>query len=279
MDQVNTAAWIGRTICDQGGIDALSAAKLHATIGHPHMAHPAPGDLLPALWHWAAFPPLTHVTQLGPDGHPGPGELMPPLRLPRRMWAGGALRFHAPLRVGDTLSRQVSLRSAVEKETASGPMALVTLDHAITGPRGLAIEERQDIVYLPMPDTFTPPKKRQMPAPGAETVAMSMPLLLRYSAVTFNAHRIHYDLDYTRTVEKYPDLVVHGPLQASLLMRHAITQKGRPPVYFDFRAVHPMFASGDLDICTTEEDGIMSLYSGQDGHQGMQATAMWEDTQ
>ena len=177
------------------------------------------------------------------------------------------------------MDRQVSLRAVVEKETASGPMALVTVDQTITGPRGLAIEERQDIVYLPMPDTFTPPKKREMPAPSAETVEVSTPLLLRYSAVTFNAHRIHYDLDYTRSVEKYPNLVVHGPLQASLLMRHAIAHKGRPPVYFDFRAVHPMFVDADLDICTTEEDGVMSLYSGQAGHQGMQATAMWEDTQ
>lgn len=278
MDQVNTSAWIGRTISDQGGLDAMGAAKLHATIGHADTRAPTTADPLPPLWHWSAFPPLDHVDDLGTDGHPGRSDLLPPLRLPRRMWAGGALRFHAPLRIGDPLTRQVSLRSIVEKETATGLMAIVTLDHAISGPQGLAIEERQDLVYLPMPTRFIPPMERRMPCATTERITMSQPLLMRYSASTFNAHRIHYDVDYARSVEKYPDLLVHGPLQASLLMRHAIAQKGRVPAYFDFRAVHPMFVHSDLDICTTQEDGIMSLFSGQDGHQGMQATAIWEDT-
>ncbi|WP_147114255.1 MaoC family dehydratase N-terminal domain-containing protein [Tateyamaria sp. syn59] len=279
MDQVNLAAWVGKSTSDVGGIDNSLAAKLHATIGRSDETAPRKGALIPSLWHWSAFPPLSHVDSLGVDGHPAPGALLPPLGLPRRMWAGGALSFHAPIHVGDTLHRQTAVRSVDTKTTAAGPMALVTLDHTITGPQGLAIEERQDIVYLPMPDVFTPPKKRGMPADTTERVDASPTLLFRYSAATFNSHRIHYDLDYARSVEKYPGLVVHGPLQAALLMRHATKQTGQRPIFFDFRAVHPLFAGTPVDICTTEDDGVLSLFTGQDGHQGMQATALFGGTQ
>ena len=280
MDQLNVSAWVGRGISDRGGIAVTKANQIHATIGRADTPAPRRGDLLPGLWHWCAFPPLTHVDQLGPDGHPGPGELLPPLRLRRRMWAGGSLRFHAPLRVGDTMIRNSAVRTVEEKEGATGPMALVTVDHRVTGPQGLAIEERQDIVFMDIPDSFTPPKKRPMPAAETERVDMSAPLLFRFSALTFNAHRIHYDLDYTRDVEHYPGLVVHGPLQAALMLRHATARKGRLPVQFDFRAVHPMFAGTPLDICAVEEDDVtMTLYTGQEGHQGMVATATWDGTQ
>lgn len=279
MDQVNTQAWVGRAVSDQGGVDPSMAAKIHATIGRAGTPTPRLGDPLPPLWHWSAFPPVAHMDRLGADGHPGAGDLMPPLRLPRRMWGGGELRFFAPLRIGDPMERHTSIRAIEEKQTSAGAMALVTLDHTITGPCGVAIQERQDIVYLPMPETFSPPKKREMPAGASEAVETSPALLFRYSAVTFNAHRIHYDLDYARHTEKYPGLVVHGPLQATMMMRHAVAKKGRTPEFFDFRAVHPLFAGTALDICTTEDDGVMSILCGQDGHQGMRATAIWEETQ
>lgn len=278
MDQLNIGAWVGRSVQDHGSITEMTAAQIHATVGTPGQAAPVQGDLLPGLWHWCAFPPLTHVTDLGRDGHPGPGALLPPIRLERRMWAGGSLRFHAPLRVGDMLTRRSTVRTVIEKEGATGPLILLTVDHQIFGPRGLAIEERQDIVYLDIPDTFTPPKKRPMPDVQARH-AMTPPLLFRYSAVTFNAHRIHYDLDYTRDAEKYPGLVVHGPLQATLLMRHATERQGTMPSQFDFRGVHPMFEGSDLEIAAVEDDGAMALYAGQDGHQGMAATAIWEGVQ
>ena len=279
MDQVNLDAWVGKTISDVGGIDIATAARIHATIGRSDAIAPRNGSLLPPLWHWSAFAPTAHLDHLGADGHPAPGTLLPPLGLPRRMWAGGALSFHAPLRVGDTLRRHTSVRSVDTKTTGSGPMALVTLDHMIYGPQGLAVEERQDIVYLPMPERFTPPKARVMPNDTAETVDMSPALLFRYSAVTFNAPRIHYDADYAREVEKYPGLVVQGPLQAALLMRHATERTQGHPVYFDFRAVHPVFAGTPLEICASEDDGTMVLFTGQSGHQGMQATAVFEATQ
>lgn len=279
MDQVNLDAWVGKTVSEVGGIDIAAAAKLHATIGRADAGAPRNGDLLPPLWHWAAFAPTAHTDHLGTDGHPAPGALLPPMGLPRRMWAGGALSFHAPVRVGDTLCRHTSVRSVDTKTTATGPMAIVTLDHMIFGPQGLAIEERQDIVYLPMPERFTPPHARPMPADTAEQIDVTPTLLFRYSAATFNAHRIHYDLDYAQTVEKYPGLVVHGPLQATCLMRHATEQTGSHPVYFDFRAVHPLFAGTPMDICATEDEGMMVLFTGQNGHQGMQATAVFEATQ
>ncbi|APX12571.1 FAS1-like dehydratase domain-containing protein [Tateyamaria omphalii] len=279
MDQINTAAWVGKCASDMGCIDDAMATKLHATIGRSNEAAPHAGALLPPLWHWAAFPPMSHVEHLGTDGHPAPGALLPPLGLPRRMWAGGALSFHAPIKVGDTLQRHTAVRSVDTKTTDTGPMAFVTLDHTITGPQGLAIEERQDIVYLPMPEHFTPPKKRPMPSDVSERLDASPALLFRYSAVTFNAHRIHYDLDYAQRVEKYPGLVVHGPLQAALLMRHATEKAGQPPLFFDFRAVHPLFAGTPVEICSTDDDGILSLFTGQNGHQGMQATAMFGGTQ
>jgi 3-methylfumaryl-CoA hydratase len=220
------------------------------------------------------------MDQLGPDGHPLDAGLLPPMRLKRRMWAGGSLRFIAPLRIGDPLHRRSSVRDITEKEGATGPMMLVTVDHAIYGPKGLAIEERQDIVFLDIPDRFNPPKARAQTGNEASRVAMKETLLFRYSALTFNAHRIHYDKAYTTQVEHYPDLVVHGPLQATLLAQSAVTARGRMPSLFEYRGVSPMFVGEDLVITTEETNpATMVLMSGQGGHQGMRATAIWEETQ
>ncbi|MEL7517247.1 MAG: MaoC family dehydratase N-terminal domain-containing protein [Pseudomonadota bacterium] len=276
MDQINLTAWEGRTGCEVGGVSAQLAAQLHATLGSGDSV-PAFGDPIAASWHWCAFPPLSPMTELSRDGHPRLGGLLPPVRLDRRMWAGGALRIRSAIRVGERLERRSSVRSIVEKNGAAGPMVLVTVDHAIYGASGLAVEERQDIVYLEMPKTYVPPKKRPLPD-SCETVPVTEPLLFRYSALTFNAHRIHYDLPYARDVEHYPGLVVHGPLQASLLLRAAARHKGRAPDHFHFRSVHPLFCGTDLQITMVEEEGGLSLFAGQDGHQGMQATAIWEET-
>ncbi|SHI08104.1 FAS1-like dehydratase domain-containing protein [Marivita hallyeonensis] len=280
MDQLNVIAWQGRTENNAGLVSQQTAAQLHATLGSREEPAPINGDPLPPLWHWCGFPPLAPMEELGPDGHPRLGSFLPPIRLDRRMWAGGALRFHAPLHVGEPLQRRSVVRGITEKDGASGPMVFVTVDHAIYGERGLAIEERQDIVYLPIPDSYTPPKPRQMPeTPNAtNTVPMPETLLFRYSALTFNAHRIHYDKAYAKDIEHYPGLVVHGPLQATLLMQLAVEKAGRTPEDFHFRGVHPMFAGTDLDLAAVEDDGALALFSGQDGHQGMQATAIFGGT-
>lgn len=278
MDQVNLHAWESCTTTQVGGVSADMAQALHATVGSTACA-PAHGARLPPLWHWCGFPHFAPNEMLGEDGHPRGGALLPPVHLPRRMWASGAVHFHAPLHVGDTLERRSSVRSVIEKTGATGPMVFVTLDHEIYGPSGLGITEQQDIVYLNIPDVYTPPRKKPMPDSPCEHVETTETLLFRYSALTFNAHRIHYDRAYTVDVEKYPDLIVHGPLQATLLMRRAVQSKGRVPNHFYFKGIHPMFAKGGCDIGYEHEDAALNLWTGQDGHTCMQATAIWEETQ
>lgn len=280
MDKLNLAAWTGNVITEVGEISVQLANQIIATLGDSRPNDAKDKAHLSPLWHWCAFPTTTAGAQLGRDGHPSLGSFMPPLHFRRRMWAGGALRFHAPLHIGEALMRRTTLRSIVEKEGQTGPMVFVTLDHSIYGDAGLAIEERQDIVYLDIPPHYRAPKPIQMPSKGEIMVAVDTPetLLFRYSALTFNAHRIHYDKDYAQRVEHYPGLVVHGPLQATLLMQAAITHKGRAPSDFHFRGVHPMFSDHNLDIVGVVQDGGLEICTGQLGHQGMKATVLWEDT-
>lgn len=281
MDQINIKGWEGRTESVTGQVTASQAAMIHATL--PGRAGPAPrdGDPLPLLWHWCAFPPLTPTDALGRDGHPRLGDFLPPVALDRRMWAGGALTFHALLRVGDVIRRQSRLISVEEKLGGAGPMVLVSVVHEIHGPRGMAIHERQDIVYLQIPSEYRPPRAIPVPdSPAFDTRSpISAPLLFRYSAVTFNAHRIHYDLPYATEVEHYPGLVVHGPLQATLLIDAATRWRGQAPAAFRFRGVHPLFHSEDLRLIGTpnETGGLDLCTAAQAGHQGLQATALWND--
>ncbi|MEM8577844.1 MAG: MaoC family dehydratase N-terminal domain-containing protein [Pseudomonadota bacterium] len=281
MDQVNLGAWEGRTDVACGAISAEMAAMWHATLGDPRTDAPRAGDALPPLSHWCAFPPEAHMSELQADGHPAVGSFLPSVHLKRRMWAGGTLRFGRPLHVGEPLERRSRVRSIKAKDGRAGPMVFVTVDHAIYGAQGLAVTEQQDIVYLEIPDSFTPPKKMPMPdAPVAQRrVDPTETLLFRYSALTFNAHRIHYDLPYAQEVEHYPGLVVHGPLQATLLMQLAVSTYGSTPDQFHFRGVHPLFAGAPMDVVAVEDSAGLLLFSGAEGHQGMQAGAIWEGTQ
>ncbi len=285
MDQLNVRAWEGRSEMCEGVVTAAQAAQIHATLGQPDTAAPREGEAMDPLWHWCAFNPTAPLSDLSRDGHPALGDFLPPVRLQRRMWASGALTFNAPLRVGEKLVKRSFIRSIAEKVGNTGPMVVVSVEHRIHGDRGLAIEERQDIVYLDIPDRFRPPAARPLPENPAlhEEITLSEALLFRYSALTFNAHRIHYDLPYAREVEHYPGLVVHGPMQATWLISAACRFKGRRPRHFDFRAVHPVFLtpgeSRSVEILGTEDEtGALMLCTGQDGHQGMQATAIWEET-
>ena len=167
------------------------------------------------------------------------------------MWAGGRLKFHAPLRIGQPMQRRSTILKVSEKNGATGQMVFVTVGHEITGPEGLAVTEEQDIVYVAMPDRFTPPPPVAAPegAAWADPVAMDTVRLFRFSALTFNAHRIHFDLPYATGVEKYPGLVVHGPMQAMLLMQAARAHAGNAmPARFRFRGVRPMFHFDSLAL-------------------------------
>ncbi|MEL7213083.1 MAG: MaoC family dehydratase N-terminal domain-containing protein [Pseudomonadota bacterium] len=280
MEQNHTKMFEPRTQTNIGGISVQLAQQIAATLAPDAML--AAGAPLPALWHWMAFPPTAPMAELGSDGHPKLGEFLPDLGRSRRMWAGGALEFISALHVDEVLTKTSIIRSITEKEGPTGPMSFVTVDHEISGEAGIAIKERQDIVYLDIPEAYTPPRK--IPAPENPTAHRSLPvpatLLFRYSALTFNAHRIHYDLDYTREVERYPGLVVHGPLQATLAMQMAVELGGCTPDRFEYRGIHPLFAGSDLQIYGTRQEGgqIDVAIGAAEGHQTLKSTAFWEDT-
>jgi 3-methylfumaryl-CoA hydratase len=281
MDQMNLQAWVDRTEVVHGGISAQRAGMIHAVLGRDGETAPVLGQPTPALWHWYAFPPLAGMHELRQDGHPQNTDFMPPLRQNRRMWAGGKLYFVKPLHIGETVERRTRIADIAEKKGGAGEMVVVSLEHEIHGAQGLAVWERQNIVYLDIPDSYTPPKA--IPAPeGSDShrdVAVSTPLLFRYSAITFNAHRIHYDLPFAQEVERYPGLVVHGPMQANLLIEQATHLRGKAPSSFSYRGVHPLFVQDQLSLVGNNEDNTTwALSTVANGtHQCMQATATWEE--
>ncbi len=230
------------------------------------------GDTLPAFFHqiyfWEPKPPES----LGRDGHPKLGDLIPNMGLPRRMWAGGRLEFHAPLRVGHGAEKRSVCEKATRKEGRTGPLAFVTLRHEIWQDGQLCIMDWQDVVYREDPDLTAP---RPVPPVAAtdetlsETASFSATLLFRYSALTFNGHRIHYDRDYARDVEGYGGLVVHGPLLAQLLMQMAERRIGTLSS-FQFRATAPLMDYETAELCW--KDGRMWV-RGPDGRQCLQAEA------
>lgn len=277
MADADAGTWIGRTEKRTGRLTHELAGMLAGALGHAVLPDPdiEDGAPMPTLWHWAAFPEFVPLADLGTDGHPRLGRFLPPLAFSRRMWAGGRLEFAGGFRIGETLTRRSEILAVDEKDGATGPMVFVRVGHAITGAGGGRVDEEQDIVYLDIPETFRPPKKLPLPeAPAfAETVPINEARLFRYSAATYNAHRIHYDLPYAREVEKYPALVVHGPMQATLLMEAGLRHSGGTPKRFRFRGVHPMFHDEDMVLLATESGaGAWDLCTGTpSGHQCLQA--------
>ena len=216
MSEMSYAAWIGRTQESQEELSTLLVSRLAVTLGEPA---PAAGEALPPLWHWAFFQDAVPEAGLGADGHPARGGFLPPADGRNRMWAGGRLEFHEPLLVGHEASRVTTILKVEEKHGRTGALLFVTLRHDYLQDGRLALREEQDIVYREP----SPPRLGGTEAlpEGAwrETVEPSPVLLFRYSAVTFNGHRIHYDWPYVTGAEGYPGLVVHGPLIATLNLR------------------------------------------------------------
>ena len=240
--------------CTESAADVVaptSAAALSAALDYDTPPHQ--GDSLPLLWHWIFFRPVVPQSLIGSDGHPIKGGFLPDLGLPRRMWAGGRLLFHSPLTVGSSITRESRIVDVSEKEGRSGKLAFVTVKHEIRTSDSLAIEEEQDIVYrepaLPGAAGPTPTK-----APSDELwhreIVPDEVLLFRYSALTFNGHRIHYDKPYVTEIEGYPNLVVHGPLIATLLMDLVRRNHGGSSVLdFTFKAIRPSFVGNTLNLC------------------------------
>lgn len=247
--------WIGKTESLSDIVTPVPIAALAATLDVEH-----PGETLPPLWHWLYFLPIHRWSELGPDGHPRRGGFLPPVPLPRRMWAGGRLEFHRALRVADQITRVSRIADVQFKEGRTGPLVFVLVRHEISNPSGLAITEEHDIVYR-APSGSTAQTKTPAPDSAAweREIHPDDVLLFRYSALTFNGHRIHYDRRYSTEVEGYPGLVVHGPLIATLLAGLA----AGPMTRFEFRAVSPLFDTTPFTICAKPENdgGTIRLWA------------------
>ncbi|MGB3274115.1 MAG: MaoC family dehydratase N-terminal domain-containing protein, partial [Xanthobacteraceae bacterium] len=217
----------------------------------------------------------------GPDGHPARGGFLPPVPLPRRMWAGGQLEFIDAMRVGDEVTRTSRIGDVTEKQGSTGTLCFVTVEHTLTTPRGVAVRERQDIVYReppPVGAAAVPARSAAAPTAAHSRRHLADPVLLfRYSALTFNGHRIHYDRDYVTRIEGYPGLVVHGPLQAALLAEFASEHHGgRAPKTFAYRGVQPLFDGAAFSLNANAADGTMELWTADAADTPtMKATAMW----
>ncbi|MFI6697890.1 MaoC family dehydratase N-terminal domain-containing protein [Streptomyces sp. NPDC050509] len=262
------AAWKGRREKAEDTLSADTASRLAATLDHA----PAGTDVAPLLAHWLCFLPCTPHSDLGPDGHPRRGGFLPPVRLPRRMWAGGALRFPGALRTGVPVRRTSVVADVRESEGRSGPLVFVSVDHELRQEGALVLTERQDIVYRAAagPAESVAARERspeEAPAPGTwqRSLVPDPVLLFRYSALTFNAHRIHYDRPYARQEEGYPGLVVHGPLTATLLLDLYVRQRPDARVTgFRFRGVRPAFDGRELTLHATPTGAGAVLYAADD---------------
>ena len=247
--------YIGRTETRTDTVWPLLVRGLSATLDVPE-----PPGALPPLWHWALFQDWVPASALGPDGHPKRGGFLPPVHdLPRRMWAGGRLQFHTPLHAGEPVTRRSTIRSVAEKTGGSGRLVFVTVRHEIAGPSGLAITEEQDIVYRGTEGDAVKPGTPAAPidAAAAREVLPDPVLLFRYSALTGNGHRIHYDSDYVRGEEGYPGLIVHGPLQATWMAALAASLGSFGT--FSFRGRRPAFAGSPLQVEAWHEAGGLHL--------------------
>ena len=256
--------WIGRSESAGDLIAPTPCAAMSATLDREGL-RPPPGTPLPPLWHWLYFLPLARESEIGADGHPERGGFLPPVALPRRMWAGGRLRFGAPLKVGDDARRVSTIESIEEKSGRSGSLVFVTVRHEIGVPgKAPAIVELQDIVYRDEAKPGAAPEKKAAPAKSAwekRWIADEV-FLFRYSALIFNGHRIHYDRRYVTEVERYPGLIVHGPLIATLLV-DLLREKmpGARLASFEFRAVHPLFDGRPFFTCGEPQGKSIQLWA------------------
>ena len=259
------SGWIGRS---EDKVDVMEPARsnaLTAALGVETAF--AKGDAIPLLHHWLHFWDVRPPAGLGADGHPAKGGFLPPVPLPRRMWAGGRLKFEQALHFGERVTRTSTIKSVQAKSGKSGQLVFVTVEHALSGESGLAITEEQDLVYR---EAAAPGSIKGPAGEGPEpqctwhrTIFPDEVLLFRYSALTMNGHRIHYDLPYAQGEEAYPALVVHGPLMATCLVAMAGRELGKPLSTFEFRGMSPAFAGTALNVCGELAEGGISVWTEQ----------------
>ena len=289
MDDLS--AWVGRSPRSTETVDARLVRWLAATLDRADLLDARDGATLPPAWHWAFFIAVEPISALGRDGHPRKGGFLPPTAQPRRMWAGSRLHWHGDLRVGQAVERASTILKCEAKRGRTGDMVLVTVGHQFRAGDALLLDEQHDIVYR---DEASDLERRALAELAAQAraggvhyerqgeivreVTVGPVQMFRYSAVTFNGHRIHYDRDYARETEGYPGLVVHGPLIATMLLEFLQAQvaPGRRVERFEFRAIKPTFdiAPFALHAAGPAADGSVSLWSTNNvGAVGMQATA------
>jgi 3-methylfumaryl-CoA hydratase len=269
-------SWVGRTQTADDRAAPGPLAGLASLLDH--MTPPWISGEVPPLAHWLYFLPRQRQSLLDTDGHAKRGDFLPPVPLPRRMWVGSRVRFLAQIPVDVIINRYSTIATVTAKSGRTGPMVFVTIKHEITAGGTTALVEEQDIVYRgaatpagTAPTSTRAPTATGAPAPPApqvarvsqatRTIAPDPVQLFRFSALTFNAHRIHYDRDYARDVEGYPGLVVHGPLVATLLMDHFLRQTGGRAVRaFSFRAERPVFDTAPFDLCLASSGAGADLW-------------------
>lgn len=271
-------AWIGREEERSERILGSTVNAMAATLDLERA--PLAGEALPPAWQWLFFNPVERRSALGADGHPRRGGFLPPIELPRRMWAGSRVRYRAAVPIEARATRRSRILKIENKVARRGSLCVLTLQHTIQYNGTPCISEEQDIVYLeaaPPNSVAAPAPKRHEAVPQwSRSFEPDSTLLFRYSALTFNGHRIHYDQAYARDVEGYPGLVVHGPLTATLLHQFALEHgSGRTLAGFDFRGLSPLFVGRAFQLEGRQtEDGSLALWArGPHGELAMSATA------
>ncbi|HVJ56090.1 MAG TPA: MaoC family dehydratase N-terminal domain-containing protein [Aliidongia sp.] len=267
--------WVGRR---REAYDVVAFGPLRGLAAMLDMPPPpqVPRAAIPPAWHWLYFLSMSPQAALGEDGAEPRGEFLPPITLPRRMWAGGSFEFHQPLRFGERIGRVSTIQSIEEKSGKNGPLVFVTMRHEISGETGRAITEEQVIVFRspPSPDQPAIPEPAPIKADWRREIVPDPILLFRFSALTFNAHRIHYDRPYATGTEGYPGLLVHGPLQALLLLELLRGELTRPIRRFEYRALGPIFDTGPFTVNGVQDGDEAHVWTADDaGNLGMMGVA------
>lgn len=273
--------WLNKSEQSEESLSLWPIHNMMAALDIDPSNWPLAGDDLPATGHWNYFVPRVVQSKIDNDGHPVRGDFLPPIPLPRRMWAGSRIKYHLPMKMGQTINKISTIQDIEIKNGKSGSLVFVTVKHEYHNSLGLSLTEEQDLVYRDPPPAMTAipvRNKAPIPAQWTQSTETSTPLLFRYSAVTFNAHKIHYDEPYAKEVEGYPGLVVHGQLIATFLLKslhHAHPKKVLSS--FNFKAVSPLFCGETLQSqgALTPEGANLWACTEQGGLT-MQANVTWQ---
>ncbi|MFQ5995022.1 MAG: MaoC family dehydratase N-terminal domain-containing protein [Acidiferrobacterales bacterium] len=271
--------YVGRRRTEHDTVVPSQAQAMAALLDRDPSPYSA-GAPLPEFWHWIYFKSIVRRSRLGEDGHQHRGDFLPPVELPRRMWAGGRLQFHNPIIIGEEIERTSEIISVDKKSGRSGELVVITVKHVISSAHEACVKEEQDIVYCEIPRSDQPGPQTLAPTEvnWKETFLPDAIVLFYYSALMFNAHRIHYDYPFTTQVEGYRGLLVHGPLTGLLLLDAATRYEHRMPASYAYRGAAPLFCDEPITLAgiNTANDDTQVWASGPDGVIAMEARVIWK---